>query len=140
LSKLQFLFTCLVIYKIMVTVLFILYFNYLMCCPYFALSLCLLVNSNFYFLESDDENASRFSSSASNSQQNGSRLNHNKKEKRVRRPRSTLRSFLGRFAHRGNSLQDLRPSPRFVLKFTKHFIFKLKFAFTNFFSQYKRTS
>nr|CAD2195697.1 unnamed protein product [Meloidogyne enterolobii] len=61
--------------------------------------------------ESDDENASRFSSSASNSQQNGSRLNH-KKEKRGRRPRSTLRSFLGRFAHRGNSLQDLRPSPR----------------------------
>ncbi|CAK5091609.1 unnamed protein product [Meloidogyne enterolobii] len=62
--------------------------------------------------ESDDENASRFSSSASNSQQNGSRFNHNKKEKRVRRPRSTLRSFLGKFAHRGNSLQDLRPSPR----------------------------
>ncbi|CAK5095098.1 unnamed protein product [Meloidogyne enterolobii] len=62
--------------------------------------------------QSDDENASRFSSSASNSQQNGSRFNHNKKEKRVRRPRSTLRSFLGKFAHRGNSLQDLRPSPR----------------------------
>ena len=33
--------------------------------------------------------------------------------KRGRRARSTLRSFLGKFAHRGNSLQDLRPSPRF---------------------------
>lgn len=61
--------------------------------------------------ESDDETASRFSTSANNSQQNGSKLIH-KKEKRGRRPRSTLRSFLGRFAHRGNSLQDLRPSPR----------------------------
>ncbi|KAF7632843.1 SAM domain-containing protein [Meloidogyne graminicola] len=62
---------------------------------------------------SDDETAFRFSASANNSQQNGSKSFHNKKEKRGRRPRSTLRSFLGRFAHRGNSLQDLRTSPRF---------------------------
>uniref|UniRef100_A0A183BKZ5 SAM domain-containing protein n=1 Tax=Globodera pallida TaxID=36090 RepID=A0A183BKZ5_GLOPA len=61
-------------------------------------------------VESDDELASA-RGSVPNSQTLDGHLSA-KRLKRGRRARSTLRSFLGRFTHRGNSLQDVRPSPR----------------------------
>uniref|UniRef100_A0A914HYM6 SAM domain-containing protein n=1 Tax=Globodera rostochiensis TaxID=31243 RepID=A0A914HYM6_GLORO len=61
-------------------------------------------------VESDDELASA-RGSVPNSQTLDGHLTA-KRLKKGRRARSTLRSFLGRFTHRGNSLQDVRPSPR----------------------------
>ncbi|KAL3112824.1 hypothetical protein niasHT_019798 [Heterodera trifolii] len=64
-------------------------------------------------VESDDELASSARGSVPNSEAlNGHSPPNAKHLKRGRRARSTLRSFLGRFAHRGNSLQDVRPSQR----------------------------
>uniref|UniRef100_A0A183CDS3 SAM domain-containing protein n=1 Tax=Globodera pallida TaxID=36090 RepID=A0A183CDS3_GLOPA len=61
-------------------------------------------------VESDDELASA-RGSVPNSQTLDGHLSA-KRLKRGRCARSTLRSFLDRFTHRGNSLQDVRPSPR----------------------------
>lgn len=66
-------------------------------------------------VESDDELASGPRASVPNGKgHQPPPSSASKPFKRGRRARSTLRSFLGRFAHRGNSLQDLRPSPRSV--------------------------